>query len=369
MTKEKRVEMIKYREKAVQIEASIRNKNNTNLQMKNALKSSPNQAVNFSEADSESTVDEYLKVSNLYRHPLAKKNRSNMQLDLSLEYLKNDTYDVSANTSTIALTDEDEMEKKRSSSSSSIISMISNITSAQNPNTISIPTIEINPPTPNVLNKELNEIAKSTKSTSKSPLIRSNSFTLESPSTVLLQHINRQQKTVQRKQSTATNDTIESKAKKVAPLKVSASNGNISSLRNKRSPYDSRSIKINRKKAGSLSKIRISSKGTVSSDPLKNVEETHRQKFIELLKKQKEEQKELQKHFEIQQQLLINELTEGMTAPKLVTESPVSEFESSPPFRKSYSDSSEPEKKTPRRKLFASSPDNNIVAKRKVSFQ
>lgn len=234
----------------------------------------------------------------------------------------------------------------------------------------------MNPPTPIVTRKDLVEDIvepqPTTKNSSENPLIRSSSFTLESPSTALLQHINRQN-TVQRRKSTATNDTIESKAKKVtkSPLMVSASAGNMG-LRGKRSPYESRSSKITRKKVSNLSKCRNTSKTSV--DPLKNVEESHRQKFLELLKKQKEEQRELQKNFEIQQQRLMDELTKEMCANKLVSKSPVSEVESSPTFRKSYSDSSEIEKKTPpRRKLFASSqspsPPVISVAKRRVSFQ
>lgn len=371
MTKSKREEMTKYRNEAVLIENTIKQK-----------KVAEQSKFNKFEADSESTVDnDYLRVSNLYRQPIAKKNR-NMQLDLSTNNLsssanlqKSDTfiYDVVSNTLTNSLktpseslTDEEEL--KQSTSSSSIISMISNlnITSVDS-NTISpIPTIEINPPTPSVLKKDLSEYSKPAV---EIPLIRSNSFTLESPSTVqLLQQIKRQ-KNVQRRKSTATNDTIESKAKKVtkSPLMISASIGNMS-LRGKRSPYDSRTIKINRKKVVSLSKIRTSSKVTIPLDPLKNVEETHRQKFMELLQKQKQEQKELQNNFEIQQKLLMEELTKEISSNKLVIKSPIS-VESSPTFRKSYSDSSELEKKTPRRKLFAcSSPDNTLV-KRRVSFQ
>ncbi|KAL5275111.1 CCP110 family protein [Megaselia abdita] len=375
MTVEKRIEISKYRQQAIIIENKMNEQKTAKLRTEkniinkcSSLQRSPNQALNFqcSEADSESTVDnEYLRVSNMYRKPFVKKDR-NMQLNLSpaVNLQKSDTfiYDVTSNTLTNSFNDEDDI--KQSTSSSSIVSMISNITSTQNSNNISIPTIHINPPTPIVLNKDLNENSTETKNYVESPLIRSNSFTLDSPSTVLLQHINRQQ-SAQRRKSTATNDTIESKAKKVtkSPLVVSASIGNISSIRSKRSPYDSRSIKVNRKKVVSLTKTRSSCRsGSLSLDPLKHVEESHRQRFVELLKKQKEAQTKLQKNFEIQQQLLMDELTKGMFVNKLqATKSPVSDVESSPTFRKSYSDSSELEKKTPRRKLFASkSPDNTV---------
>lgn len=373
MTKERREEMKTYREKAIHVENCIKSKKAAQKSQENSnhklssLQRSPSQALSMqcSEADSESTMDnEYLRVSNLYRQPNAKKDR-NLQLDLSpVQLQKSETFvfDVVRNTLTNSFTEEEE-DLKRSTSSSSIISMVSNnINSTQN--SISVPTIEINPPTPSAFKKDIDIDEGATSN----PLIRSNSFTLESPSTVLLQHIHRQ-KNVQRRKSTATNDTIESKAKKVtrSPLMVSASIGNMS-LRGKRSPYDSRSIKINRKKVVSLSKCRSSSKTAVPIDPLKNVEETHRQKFMELLKKQKEEQRELQKNFEVQQQLLMEELTKEMGANKLAKKSPVSEIDSSPTFRKSYSDSSELDKKTPRRKLFPYSPENTVV-KRRVSFQ
>lgn len=379
MTKEKREEMFKYRNEAVRIEIKIKKKidNCRNITMQTLnCKPPTNETLNLqcSEADSESTIDEYLRVSNLYRQPFAKKNR-NMQLNLSNNHpssanlTKTDTfiYDVVSNTLTNSVFDENNL--KRSTSRSSIISLVSNITTAPNSNALSIPTIKINPPNPDEV--KCDENSKSIKCSSENTsLIRSNSFTLPSPSTVLLQHIDRQ-KNQQRRISTATNDTIESKAKKVtkSSMKSLVSIGNISSHRGKKSPYDSKTIKNNRKKTVSLSKCRISSKGTVSLDKLNNVEESHRQRFMELLKKQQEEQKELQTNFEIQQQLFIDELSNVTIANKSETKSPNSDVESSPTFRKSYSDSSEFEKKKPRRKLFeTSSPDNKEV-KRRVSFQ
>lgn len=374
MTNEKRAEMTKYREKAIKIEHKLKKKEAAKevdlLQMRTLQK----QVLNFhcSEVDSESTVDnDYLKVSNLNHQSTEKKDRTMLkQLDLSAADLQklSDTFIYNTLESKLksSFTDEDDVEIKRSTSSSSITSMISNVTSVLNSkNTVSIPTIEIDPPTPIGMNKNLIENSDSKKNNKLgNPLIRSNSFTLESPSTALLHH---HKKTAQKKKSTATNDTIESTAKKVTPLKVLALQGNKSSLHsNKRSPYESRSTKMNRKKTVLLSKTRFPSKGLISIDALRNIEEGHREKLVDLFKKQKEEQKELQTKFESQQQLLINELTKEMTEQRFDAKSPNSKFEASPPYRKSYSDYSEFEKKTPRRKLFASSsPDNQ----RRVSFQ
>lgn len=365
MTNEKRAEMSKYKEKAIAIEHNAKKKESAKevglLQMR-TLKQVSN--LQYSEGDSESTVDnDYLRISNL--NSSEKKNRTMLkQLDLSSVHLQKLSDTFIYNKLTSSFTDDDDIEIKKSSSSSSIISIISNVTSAQNSkNNISIPIIDIDPQTPIGINKNLDEKSDSTKSNKLiNPLVRSNSFTLESPSTVLLQY---HKKTAQIKKSTATNDTIESNAKKVTPHRVLASQDNTSTLHNnKRSPYESRSTKINRKKRVLLSKTRFPPKGLIRRDPLKDIEETHREIFLELFKKQKEEQRELQQKFEVQQQLLINEFTKEMPGKK----SPNSGLVASPSplFRKTYSDSSEFEKKTPRRKLFASSsPDNH----RRVSFQ
>lgn len=366
MTIEKREEMKRLRERAVLIESNIKRrkeaelKSNSeadlNLQRKlSTLERTPNQTLSLqcSEDDSESTTDnEYLRVSNLYRQPLVKKDvhmpSSASSAQFSLAHLqKSDTfiYDVVTNTLTNSCNDEDYNELSRSTSNSSIISMISNTTSAQN----SVPTPTISPP-PSTPTKDHDDKSNSIKFSADSPLNRSKSFTLERPSTVLLKHINLL-KTVQRRKSTATTDIVEYKAKKIArsSVQASASSGNMPGLRNRKSPYETRTTKINRKKVLSSSK---------AVDPLKNVEETHRQKFLDLLKTQKEEQEAMQKYFEDQQQRLIDELNKVTVASKVVIKSSPTNSENSPAFRKSHSDCSELQKKIPRKKVFKSlSPD------------
>lgn len=146
--------MSNYRRQAILLENALkerkslellaRSEANQSLQSKmDSLQRSPSQALNLqggSEADSEATVEnDYLKVSNLYRQPHAKKDR-NMQLDLSPLHLTSVTaanlqqsdiyiYDVVANTLTNSLTEEEDGEedaKRSTSSSNSVISMISN---------------------------------------------------------------------------------------------------------------------------------------------------------------------------------------------------------------------------------------------------
>lgn len=369
MTKEKREEMIRFREKAVLIENNLQIKRAAELEAKNegelrllrkfeALQRSPNQALNFqwSEAESESTIDnEYLRVSNLYRQPLSRKSVG-MPLTLSSHLQKSDIfiYDIGTNTLSNSCNEEDISKLSPSISCSSIISMISNVTSTQNSNISPVPATA---PT-----EDHDEESKSTKLSAEAPLCRSKSFTLERPSTVLLKHMDHQ-RTVQRRKSTATNDINEYKAKKVGkiPAKMSTSTGTMSSLRNKKSPYESKSTKMIRKKVPSSSKLI----GNLSLDPLRNVEEIHRQKFLDLLKRQKEEQKALQQHFELQQQLLMDEITKINNESKVLTKSPVTDS-MSPTFRKSHSDCSELKKKSPIRRLIKSfSPD--ISAKR-VNF-
>lgn len=351
MTNEKREEMIKYKEEAILIENNLKSKEAAKEEAGlsrtskiNILQRSPNQILNLhcSEAESESTIDnEYLRVSNLYRHPIVgsvsiPSRLSTSQLSLN-QLQKSDTfiYDIVSNTLTNSCNYQDFTDVNRSISSSSLVSMMSNTTSTQNVNSSlanDIPT------------KDIDGMSNSTKLSEGNPLIRTKSYTLERPSTVLLQHINRQ-KTVARRKSNSTNEIAEYKAKKLlrVPIPTSASSGNVSALRSRKSPYETRVAKINRKKVLSSS----NSKGNICLDPLRNIEETHQQKFLDLLKQQEIEQKALQKHFEFEQQMLMEKLSKVSIVKK-------KDLQPSKAFHKSHSDCSELQNKIPVRKVFKS---------------
>lgn len=356
MTKEKRAEMKIYRDKAVEIENKLKRKK-TLIEANFVEKT-----LQCNEAGNEYIKASVINNQNIY----GKKDRTLLpQLDLSTENQEKIGGNFICEALANAFTNSSIKEDEHSQGSISDSSIISNITLTKDSKSdISIPAIIIDSPTPTELKQETNLNSELKRNDVERTLIRSNSFTLENPSNVLLQHI-RRQKTAQRKKSTVTNDTIESKAKQVM---VSDSNANVPSICNKRSPYDSKYMRINRKKVVSLCKARFSPKGAFSMNTLKYVEETHRQKFIDLLKSQKEEHKKLQENFEIQQELLITKFIKEMTANKLSSRSSASDLEMSPLSCKSHSDVSETEKKTPRRKLFES-PSDNTTAKRRVSFQ
>ncbi|XP_055914314.1 uncharacterized protein LOC129947679 isoform X2 [Eupeodes corollae] len=208
---------------------------------------------------------------------------------------------------------------------------------------IPIPSICVNPPTPSVQNNPICSTTPSKrlcasptlKPDIESSLIRSNSFILDGPSSALLEHIKNQKL----KKSTATQDTVESKAKRVqkveakpkakSPTSTSLSHftNNTVIFRAKRSPYElkpSSKAKLTRKhkiakpvttpkkpiNASDLSLISMTPPQSTSNlDLLKDFEEQHRARFIELVRQQQIEQKRLQKEFEIQQKLLLEQLS------------------------------------------------------------
>lgn len=213
---------------------------------------------------------------------------------------------------------------------------------------IPIPSICVNPPTPSVQNNPICATTTPSKRLCNSPtlkadiesnLIRSNSFTLDGPSSALLEHIKNQKI----KKSTATQDTVESKAKRVQKVEVKPKAKSPSSpslnhfanntvlFRSKRSPYEmkpSSKTKLGRKHkiikpiiTNSTSKkahnqAELSSaiamtppQSTSNLDLLKDIEEQHRARFIELVRQQQIEQKRLQKEFEAQQKQLLEQLS------------------------------------------------------------
>lgn len=223
---------------------------------------------------------------------------------------------------------------------------------------IPIPSICVNPPTPSVQNNPICGVSTPSKRLCNSPtlkaeiesnLIRSNSFTLDGPSSALLEHIKNQKM----KKSTATQDTVESKAKRVQKVEVKSKAKSPSSpslnhftnntiiFRSKRSPYEmkpSSKTKLGRKhkivkpvvSAGAAYGANTTSsrkpnqiaalpstpfstmtppQSTSNLDLLKDIEEQHRAKFIELVRQQQIEQKRLQKEFETQQKLLLEQLS------------------------------------------------------------
>ncbi|XP_055844479.1 rho GTPase-activating protein gacF [Episyrphus balteatus] len=211
---------------------------------------------------------------------------------------------------------------------------------------IPIPSICVNPPTPSVQNNPICSTTTSKrlcgsptlKADIESNLIRSNSFTLDGPSSALLEHIKNQKL----KKSTATQDTVESKAKRVQkveatkPKAKSPSSPSLNHFTNntiifraKRSPYEmkpSSKTKLGRKhkivkpittpkkpnsNSSDISTISTMTppQSTSNLDLLKDIEEQHRARFIELVRQQQIEQKRLQKEFETQQKLLLEQLS------------------------------------------------------------